>query len=82
MPVVFDFAPSCLNYAEPGKACKTTARFLAAMSAHYRSKAHILQECRQTFLLNFSSCFFYCKFDEEEIDCTTILTTPQFKVLS
>ena len=50
-----------------------------ATSAHYRSKAEILQEYLARFSKIFWLCFLYCKFYEEEIYCTTISTLAQSK---
>ena len=50
--------------------------------AHYRSEGKILQECNRRFSKIFLLCFFYCKFKEEEIDCTPISTASPDQALS
>jgi hypothetical protein len=52
-----------------------------ATRAHYRSKVGILQDRIERFSKTFSLCFFYCKFWEEGISCTTISTASPDQAL-
>src|SRR6185503_14105735 len=62
--IMFDRATLAMS-----KFVKLLRGFLAATSAHYRSKANVLQECCQNYSLILFLNIFCCKFAREEIDC-------------